>query len=52
MGLTFSVVLVLGAAIPLLSLRIRGCVSFVLWMVLGLAAAWFVLQFASGGLRI
>jgi len=51
MGLTFSVVLVLGAAILLLSLRIRGCVSFVLWMVLGLAA-WFVLQFASGGLRI
>ena len=52
MGIMFSVVLFLGAVLVLRSMRIPGCVSFVLWMVLGLAAMWFVLQFTSGGLRV
>lgn len=52
MGIVFSVVLFLGAVLVLRSLGVRGCVSFVLWMMLGMAAVWFVLQFASGGLRI
>jgi len=52
MGLMFMCVALLGAGVLLRSLRLWGCISFVLWVVLGMMATWFVLQFASGGLRI
>ena len=52
MGLAFSVILFLGAVLVVRSLRVRGCASFVLWMIVGMAAAWFALQFMSAGLRI
>ncbi len=52
MGFVFMVVMLLGAGILLRSLRLWGCIEFVLWVALGVMATWFVLQFASGGLRI
>ncbi len=52
MGIVFTVVLLLGVGLLLRSSQVRGCVLFLLWMALGMAAVWFILQFASGGLRI
>ncbi len=52
MGIVLACIALVGAGMVLRSLRVWGCISFVLWMALGMAATWFVLQFASGGLRI
>ena len=52
MGIVFACMALLGAGVLLRSLRVWGCLGFVLWVLLGVAATWFVLQFASGGLRI
>ncbi len=52
MGIVFAIAFLLGVVVLLSSLRIRGCASFLLWMLLGMSVVWFVLQFASGGLRM
>ena len=52
MGIVFVAVMLLGAGILVRSLRVSGCIGFVLWAGLGMMATWFLLQFASGGLRI
>lgn len=52
MGVVFAVLVVVGVVLVVRSLRASGCVSFVLWVLIGLAAMWFVLQFTSGSWRI
>lgn len=52
MGLVFAGVMVAGAVIALRSLRLRGCVWFLGWVLLGMAMTWFALQFISGTWRV
>ena len=51
MGLVFAGVMVLGAVIVLRSLRLRGFVWFLLWMLLGMAITLLTLQFILGTWR-
>lgn len=52
MGLVFAVLVIIGVVLMVRSLRANGCFSFVLWVLIGLAATWFVLQFTSGSWRV
>ena len=52
MGVVFAVVAVIGVIVLVRSLRLEGCVSFVLWLLVGLAVTWMVLQIFSGAWRV
>ncbi len=52
MGVVFALVAVVGVVIVVRSLQVKGCVSFGLWLLVGLAVMWFVLQFMSGAWRV
>ena len=52
MGMLFAVVAVVGVIVLVRSLRLEGCVSFGLWLLVGLAATWFLLQILSGSWRV
>ena len=52
MGVMFALLAVIGVIVLVRSLRLEGCVSFVLWLLVGLAVTWFVLQFLSGSWRL
>lgn len=52
MGVMLVVVCVVGLVLMVRSLRAGGCVGFVLWLLVGLAATWFALQFVSGLWRL
>lgn len=52
MGVLFAVVAVVGVIVLVRSLRLEGCVSFVLWLLVGLAVTWLFLQFFSGHWRV
>lgn len=36
--------IVVGLVLLVVALRLRGCVSFGVWVVLGMAIAWYVLR--------
>ena len=42
MGVLFALLIVIGVIVLVRSLRIEGCVSFVLWLLVGLAVTWFL----------
>ena len=52
MGLMFALLAVVGLIVLVKSLRLEGCVSFVLWLLVGLAVTWLFLQFFSGHWRV
>ncbi len=52
MGLVFALLIVVGVIVLVRSLHLEGCVSFVLWLLVGLAVTWFLLQFLSGSWRV
>jgi hypothetical protein len=52
MGIVLALVFVCSLGWVLHSLRVRGCGGFLLWVLLGMAAMWFALEFGFGGLRI
>ena len=52
MGVVFAVITVVGVIMVVRSLRLEGCVSFVLWLLVGLAVTWMFLQFFSGTWRV
>ena len=52
MGVMFVLLAVVGVIVLVRSLRLEGCVSFVLWLLVGLAVTWLFLQFFSGYWRL
>ncbi len=52
MGMLFVLVAVIGVIVLVRSLRLEGCVSFGLWLLVGLAVTWVVLQFLAGSWRV
>lgn len=52
MGVLFAAVAVVGVIVLVRSLHLEGCVSFVLWLLVGLAVTWLFLQFFSGSWRV
>jgi hypothetical protein len=52
MGLVFAGLVLVGVVLIVRSLRMWGCVSFVVWVLVGMAMTGVVLLFASGGLRM
>ena len=52
MGVLFALLAVIGVVVLVRSLHVEGCVSFVLWLLVGLAMTWFLLQFLSGSWRV
>ena len=52
MGVLFALLAVVGVIVLIRSLRVEGCVSFGLWLLVGLVVTWFLLQFLSGSWRV
>ena len=52
MGVLFALFAVIGVIVLVRSLHLEGCVSFGLWVLVGLAVTWFLLQFFSGSWRL
>ncbi len=52
MGLLFAGFMVVGILVLLHSLRLRGCLAFLAWIVAGVFITWLLLLFVSGELRV
>ncbi len=51
-GVVFALLAVVGVVVIVRSLPVKGCLSFGLWLLVGLAVMWLVLQFMSGAWRV
>ncbi len=52
MGLMVAVLLVVGVVLIVRSLRLWGCGSFALWLLIGLVGTWLILLVASGRVQM
>jgi hypothetical protein len=52
MGLLFACLMIVGILVLLYSLRLRGCLAFLLWLVAGVFMTWLLLLFVSRGLCV